>query len=90
MCTAELGLDASPRSVTIRPGETAKLKAEAVTCGGKYRNVPTDLQWFSEDPSVADAEPGRVIGVSPGSTTVLATSEKYKATWRFEITVVNR
>ncbi len=89
-CTLELGIGESPRAVTIHPGESAKLKAEAITCGGKYRDVPPDLEWSSEDPAVAAAEPGRVTGVAPGNTRVLATSEKYGATWRFEVTVVNR
>lgn len=91
VCTQELGIGASPRAVTIHPGESARLKAEIITCGGKYRDVPPDLEWSSEDPKVAVAEPpGRVRGVSQGSTRVLATSEKYGVTWRFEVRVVNR
>lgn len=90
VCTLELGIGTSPRAVTLHPGETAKLKAEAITCGGKYRDVPPDLEWSSEDPAIAAAKPERVTGVSPGSTRVLARSEKYGATWRFEVTVVDR
>ena len=66
------GLTISPTSDTIAVGDTAKFEAEL-----RPTNVSNKtLQWTSSDPSVARVvdQFGTVLGVSPGTATITATT----------------
>ena len=70
-CTDELGWRVTPTELHLKPGESATVTAEGLTCGGR-KSLEVDMRWSSDDPGIATVEEasGRVKGVAAGTTKI--------------------
>jgi hypothetical protein len=69
----------SPSSVTVANGASAQLAATGFFSDGSSQDLTTTITWSSTDPGVAQisnapGSEGRVTGISPGMTSISATS----------------
>ena len=74
-CTLEISTEVTPQPFHLTPGESGGAEIRVTTCRSVI-SVP-DWRWESSNPSIAvvDSVSGRITGVAPGQTTVVARSQ---------------
>lgn len=84
---AELvALAIDPATASVREGGTVQLSARGTFSDNSIQDLTTSVTWSAQHPGVASVTGGLVEGVSPGSTTITASSGGSSATATLTVT----